>query len=159
MGMSRVGIAHQTTARTNTRHGYVPRLTVGNCPPYLTVLFKMENNLPVDSWCYFPESNRPVPELLQDSTSLAAYEDIAKERISSTSKISKNCPTENGSAFCYPLKVAADVPLVLRITANKSFFKIENKVIYGKILEHFKKRILIEYALSELKNHVSKKAT
>jgi hypothetical protein len=136
---------------------------------FTTVLFKMRDNLPIESWCCFPEGNEPIPELLKDPTTLAAYtanlkkmviiEDIAKEKTLSKSKISKHCPTEEGSALCYPLRVGTTIPLVLRVTANKSFFKMENRVAYEKILEHFKKRILIEYALSELKNHVSKKST
>lgn len=137
---------------------------------FTTVLFKMDDGSPVEGWCYFPESKRPEQNLLNDPKSLAAnaaknngrtiiIQDIEKERKKPKSQISQHCPTEKGSAICYPIKSThtKSIPLVLRITADKAFFSSDNKVLYEKILDRFSKRILIEYALSELKNYASKK--
>ncbi|MBF6650100.1 hypothetical protein [Methylobacter sp. BlB1] len=141
---------------------------------FTTVLFKMKNGIPEDSWCYFPESNMPEQNLLKDPSSLASYAarvgklviipDIEKERISSESRISRFCRAEKGSVICFPIRSEQikDTPFVIRISADKAFFSEENKVTYEKILGRFRKRILIEYALSELKksclkkNHVKK---
>lgn len=139
---------------------------------FTTVLFKIKEGRPVESWCYFPEGNRPNDELLNDSTSLAAQtvkenrmiivEDIQKEKEkiknNKKSKISANCQQEEGSELCFPIRLTAKntIPLVLGVTASECFFLVENSVLYENILETFRKRIIIEYTLSEMKSHVSK---
>lgn len=139
---------------------------------FTTVLFKMSNSVPVKPWCYFPECNRPGEGLLNNRGSLAAnaakanngsgktiiVENIEKEKRKTKSLISKNCASEHGSALCFPIKsnhVSAKVPLVLRITTNRPFFLEHKKVQYEEVLKRFEKRILIEYALSELKSYVT----
>lgn len=136
-----------------------------------TVLFRMNGEVLVESWCFFPESNMPDQALLNDTQSLASnvarsgkmiiIEDIGKERKNKKSRISVQCQMEAGSALCYPIKCAPtkNIPLVLRITANKAFFSTEKRAMYEKIFERFKKRILIEYALSQFKSYASKKSS
>jgi len=132
---------------------------------FVTVVFRMKSNLAIGAWSYYPESEIPEQKLIEDTDSLAAnaveqrkiiiISDIEKERKRKNSLISKHCLTEEGSAICYPISTGhtkGSIPLVIRITTNKPFFKKENRLIYKQILEKFKKRILIEYALSELKD-------
>lgn len=136
---------------------------------FTTAIFKMIDGIPAESWCYFPESEKPEQNLLNDPMSLAAntaknggkmivIEDIEKEKRKRKSQISKHCQTEKGSVICYPIRNGhtKSLPLVLRITANKAFFSSDKEILYEPILRRFKTRILIEYALSELKNYGKK---
>ncbi len=134
---------------------------------FTTVVFRVENDVPVDVWSYFPQSQKPEPNLINDINSLAArsvqskkmivISDIEKEKKKKEKKkrISQYCLSDQGSAICYPLRTGhtkGDVPLTIRITTNKPFFDEENLPLYKYILEQFKSRLLIEYALSELKD-------
>lgn len=135
----------------------------------VTVVFRMNNNRSVSVWSYYPESQIPELDLISDPKSLASYSaknkkmtiisDIKAEKKKKNSKISEYCALEEGSAICYPINTGhtKEIPLVIRITANKQFFDVEKREIYKKILETFKKRILIEYALSELKDRATDK--
>lgn len=130
---------------------------------FQTVLFKLENNIAKQSWCYFPESSPPEKALLGDNASLAVFsakerkmiiiEDIASEQKKATPRISKNCTSDRGSAICYPVRYIQTntVPLVIRVVANKPFFEIKKRSYYNDVFKRFEKRILIEYSLSELK--------
>lgn len=134
---------------------------------FTTALFKMVNGVPVESWCFFPEASMPGQNLLKDSRSLAScaaksgkmviIQDIEYEKKRKDPRISKHCQSDKGSAISIPITSPQikGVPLVLRITADKAFFSEDKRVMYKKTLELFKKRILIEYALSELKNYAS----
>jgi len=137
---------------------------------FTTALFKMTKGVPVESWCFFPEASMPGQNLLRDSRSLASIaaktgkmvviQDIEAERKRKEPRISQYCQSEKGSAISIPITSAQikGVPLVLRITADKAFFSEDKRVMYKKVLELFKKRILIEYALSELKNYASEES-
>ncbi|MGD7033482.1 hypothetical protein [Methylotuvimicrobium buryatense] len=136
----------------------------------VTVVFRMKNNRSRDVWSYYPESQIPESDLISDQKSLASYSaknkrmtiisDIKAEKKKKNRKISEYCNLEEGSAICYPINTGhtKEIPLVIRITANKQFFDEEKREIYIKVLEVFKKRILIEYALSELKDRATDKA-
>lgn len=132
---------------------------------FTTTIFRMESGIGADVWSYFPQSQRPESDLIKDCESLAAYTanlkkmviipDIDKERKKRKKRISGYCVLESGSALSYPISTGhtkGEIPLVLRITANKPFFTDDHFDLYKEILEHFKKRLLIEYSLSELKN-------
>lgn len=132
---------------------------------FVTVVFRVRNKVTIEAWSYYPESQIPEQKVIEDANSLAANSaksrkmviipDIEKERKKKKPQISQHCLSEHGSAICYPINTGhtkGDIPLVLRITTNKPFFKHENREVYKQILEKFKKRILIEYALSELKD-------
>jgi len=133
---------------------------------FVTVVFVMKNNLSVDARSYHPQSELPQKNLIEDKNSLAAnaaregkiiiIPDIEREaRRGKASQISRHCTSEQGSALCFPISsghIKGGVPLVLRITASKPFFNKKNRLVYIDLLEMFKKRILIEYALNELKN-------
>lgn len=134
---------------------------------FYTTLFIMENNVPVKSWCFFPESDPPSDILYKSTDSLSTHaceqkntiivSDIAKEKKKKKSRISPNCITEKGSAICYPIlcKHTGDIPLAIRIVASSNFFNSDMKKLYQKIFEKFEKRILIEYALSEVKKYAT----
>lgn len=132
---------------------------------FTTTIFRMNGSVVLDVWTYFPQSQRPEAELISDFNSLAVYvanskkltiiSDIEKEKRKRKRRISQYCVLDHGSALGYPISTGhtkGDIPLVLRITANKGFFTEDHRDLYIQILENFKKRLLIEYALSELKS-------
>lgn len=134
---------------------------------FKTVLFKIaENKTPVENWCHFPEHCPPEAGILYDTKSLVFHtvqkksiviiEDIKKEKGSRKPRISQHCVAEDGSAICYPIRCihTNTTPFAIRIVANGGFFETDREPLYQKVFQRFEKRVLLEYALGEIKNYV-----
>jgi len=134
-----------------------------------TMLFSIENNTVKECWCSFPDSFAPSQKAYADKKSLIAkttkskkmliIENIKKEKEKGSKlRISSHCETEDGSVVTFPIRtnlLAKDVLLVIQVIFEDSFFKINHAKIYKQIFEEFEKRILIEYALKEIKSHAN----
>lgn len=107
---------------------------------FSTVLFRMEGNLINENWCHFPRHLPPLKALLQDKATLAhcaakeqhsvIIEDIEEEKKKKNkSRISKRCLADTGSVICYPIVClhTGEVPLAVRVVANKPFFHKKKK--------------------------------
>ena len=138
---------------------------------FRTNLFEIDNNIVTGNLCYFPESDKMREKIVRDTDSLVAQaissnnkdniiiiDNIKKEHEHENSRISKYCVSNEGSALAYLIRCnhTNNIPFVIRIVVEHNFFNSKQKSKYKDILKYFEKRILIEYALKEMKNNVIK---
>ncbi len=115
---------------------------------------------------YYPRDKRPSTpiELLQDekSTVMTAIKKRKMIVVDDTSKSGANFVTEDdekreGSIICYPVIIPGfnRVRLVISKVEDKSkYFSIKNKKIYEFVLRPFSRRLIVEYCLWLMREHV-----